>query len=613
MTTKAQVELDKVVIRFAGDSGDGMQLTGSQFTFTSALIGNDLATFPDFPAEIRAPKGTMAGVSGFQVQIGKVDIYTPGDVADVLVAMNPAALRANLPWIKEGGNIILDVDAFDKRSIEKAGFTLNPLEDESLHPYHIIPAPITNMVKTALKEVSLDTKSVLRCRNMFALGITYWLFDRNMDQTLEFIEKAFGKKDPALVEGNQKALKAGYFYAETVEALPSRYKVPAAKYPKGIYRHISGNVATAWGLMAAREKTGKILFYGSYPITPASDILHELSKHKHMGVITLQAEDEIAAVCSAIGASYSGNIGITASAGPGIALKGEAIGLAIMTELPLVVIDVQRGGPSTGLPTKTEQGDFNIALHGRNGDSPAIVIAASTPSDCFHYAFMAVKLSIEHMTPVILLSDCYLANGAEPWKIPKMADLPEINAPMAVPDESDFQPYTRDPEKLSRQWAVPGMHGLEHRIGGLEKEDGSGNVSYDPANHEHMIRLRAEKVARVANFIPELEAIGADAGGLLLVGWGGTYGSLFTACKELRREGHNVSHLQFNYLSPLPRNTKEVLSRYDRILVCELNTGQFADHLRAKFPGLNIHQFNKIEGLPFAVGDLKNAALKHIS
>jgi len=605
MTTKTdRVELEKVVIRFAGDSGDGMQLTGSQFTLTSALVGNDLATFPDFPAEIRAPQGTVEGVSGFQVQIGKVDIYTPGDTADVLVAMNPAALKSNLNWVTAGGTIVVDTDFFEKRNIEKAGYEKDPLEDDTLKDYNVIKAPITSLTRKALEGIELDNKSIIRCKNMFALGIMYWLFDRSMDQTENFLEKKF-KKKPSLVEANKKALRSGYFYAETVEAMPSSYKVPAAKIAKGKYRHISGNVATAWGLMAAAEKLGKKLFYGSYPITPASDILHELSKHKHLGVITLQAEDEIASVCSAIGASYAGQLGVTASAGPGIALKGEAIGLAVMTELPIVVIDVQRGGPSTGLPTKTEQGDLMMAIYGRNSDNPAIVIAASTPANCFDYAFEAVKLAVEHMTPVILLSDCYLANGSEPWKFPKMSDFPEIKIPVPKLNGQVYHPYLRDKNTLSRYWIEPGTKGLEHRIGGLEKEDVTGNVSYDPLNHEKMTKIRAEKVARVANYIPDLKVIGKEKADVLVVGWGGTYGSLLTAVYELEAAGKKINLAQFNYINPLPKNTAEVFGKYKKILVCELNLGQFVNYLRSKFPEFKYEQYNKVQGLPFTVTELK--------
>ncbi len=608
---KTTKELEKVVIRFAGDSGDGMQLTGSQFSFTSALWGNDLATFPDFPAEIRAPLGTVEGVSGFQVQIGKIDIYTPGDQADVLVAMNPAALKSNLQFARKGGNIIVDLDAFTDRNIQKAGFTSNPLEDETLNDYNVVEAPISSLTKTALEGLQLDNKSIMRSKNMFALGMMYWLFDRPLKETQKYLETKF-KKTPALAEGNKKALNAGYHYAETVEALPSMYKVPAASIEKGVYRHISGNVATAWGLMAAAEKMGKQIFLGSYPITPASDILHELSKHKNLGVITLQAEDEIAAVCSAIGASYAGQLGVTTSSGPGIALKGEAIGLAVMAELPVVVVDVQRGGPSTGLPTKTEQADINIAVYGRNSESPAIVIAASTPSNCFDFAFMAAKLAVEHMTPVILLTDGYLANGSEPWKYPKLADLPAIKINQPKTDNGAYQPYLRNPDSLARNWAIPGVAGLEHRIGGLEKQDLTGNISYDPQNHEKMVRLRAEKVERVANFIPELEVQGTGEGKLLIVGWGGTYGGLFTAVSELQHANRKIDLAHFNYINPLPRNTKAILEKYSKILVCELNMGQFASMLRSKFTGLNIQSYTKIQGQPFQVTELKEVFIEHL-
>ncbi len=601
---KTTVDRDKVVIRFAGDSGDGMQLTGSQFSFTSALFGNDLATFPDFPAEIRAPLGTVEGVSGFQVQIGGVSIYTPGDEADVLVAMNPAALMSNLRYARAGGTVILDMDTFDQRNITKAGFKNNPVEDGSLDAYNVVEAPISSLTKTALEGIQLDNKSVMRCKNMFALGMMYWLFDRPLSDTEKYIDGKF-KKMPALAEANKKALHTGYHFAETIEALPSMYKVPAAKIEKGKYRHISGNVATAWGFMAAAEKMGKKLFYGSYPITPASDILHELSRHKHLGVITLQAEDEIAAVCSAIGASYAGQLGITASSGPGIALKGEAIGLAIMAEIPLIVVDVQRGGPSTGLPTKTEQADINLALYGRNSESPCIVLAASTPSNCFEFAFKAAKLSMEHMTPVILLTDGYLANGSEPWKFPKMEDLPAITIPYAKLNGEAYMPYLRNKETLARYWAIPGMPGLEHRIGGLEKQELTGNVSYDPANHENMVKVRAEKVERVANFIPDVEVMGQGKGKLLVVGWGGTYGSLHTSVTELWKAGKSIDHAHFNFINPLPKNTKQLLSSYDKVVVCELNMGQFASYLRSKFPEIKIETYTKIQGLPFTVTELK--------
>ncbi len=601
---KTTVEKDKVVIRFAGDSGDGMQLTGSQFSFTSALFGNDLATFPDFPAEIRAPLGTVEGVSGFQVQIGQVTVYTPGDFADVLVAMNPAALMSNIRYARKGATVILDMDAFDKRNIEKAGFKANPVEDGSLEAYNIVEAPISSLTKTALEGIQLDNKSIMRCKNMFALGMMYWLFDRPLSDTEKYLDEKF-KKLPAVAEANKKAMHTGFHFAETIEALPSMYKVPAAKIEKGKYRHISGNVATAWGFMAAAEKMGRKIFYGSYPITPASDILHELSKHKHLGVITLQAEDEIAAVCSAIGASYAGQIGLTASSGPGIALKGEAIGLAIMAELPLVVVDVQRGGPSTGLPTKTEQADINIALYGRNSESPCIVLAASTPADCFEFSYMAAKLAFEHMTPVILLSDGYLANGSEPWKYPKMSEMPDIKVPMAKANGEDYLPYFRNKETLARYFATPGMKGLEHRIGGLEKQENTGNVSYDPQNHEDMVKVRAEKVERVANYIPEQAVMGEGNGDLLVVGWGGTYGSLHTSVSELWKAGRSIDHAHFNYINPLPKNTEKLLSSYKKVVVCELNMGQFASHLKSRFPKIRIDTYNKIQGLPFTVTELK--------
>ncbi len=602
--TPPPVELEKVVIRFAGDSGDGMQLTGSQFTFTSAMLGNDLATFPDFPAEIRAPQGTVEGVSGFQVQIGKVDIYTPGDYADILVAMNPAALKSNLNWVRKGGNVIVDIDYFADRNLKKAGYETNPLEDGSLDDYKIIEAPITSLTKTALEGIELDNKSIIRCKNMFALGMMYWLFDRSKEETEKFLEKKFRKK-PVLIEANKKALDAGYNYAITIRAIASNYVVPAASIEKGTYRHISGNQATAWGLLAAAEKVGRKLFYGSYPITPASDILHELSKYKNLGVITLQAEDEIAAVCSAIGASYAGQLGVTASAGPGIALKGEAIGLAVMAEIPLIVIDVQRGGPSTGLPTKTEQADLNLALYGRNSDSPCIVIAPSTPANCFEFIYEAARLSIEHMTPVMFLSDGYLANGSEPWRFPKTADLKKITVPLFKENGQEFQPYLRDPEKLSRYWVTPGMPGLEHRIGGLEKEEITGNVSYDPQNHQKMVDIRQQKVDAVANYIPEQQIIGDEAGEVLAIGWGSTYGSMLSAVKELRSDGKKVGMVHINYINPLPRNLKDILRSYQKILVCELNSGQMANYLRTQFPQFHFQQLNKVQGLPFTITEIK--------
>jgi 2-oxoglutarate ferredoxin oxidoreductase subunit alpha len=609
---KDQQEIEKVVIRFAGDSGDGMQLTGSQFSFTSAILGNDLATFPDFPAEIRAPQGTLEGVSGFQVQIGGVDIYTPGDQADVLVAMNPAALKANLPYVRTGGNIIIDSDAFTDRNLEKAGFATNPVTDGSLAAYKVVEAPISALTKTALEGLQLDNKSMMRSKNMFALGMMYWLFDRSLKETEKYIDSKF-RKTPALAEGNKRALHAGYHYAETIEALPARYRVPAARIEPGVYRHISGNTALAWGLMAAAEKAGKKLFLGSYPITPASDILHELSRYKNLGVITLQAEDEIAAVCSAIGASYAGQIGVTTSSGPGIALKSEAINLAVMAEVPVVIVDVQRGGPSTGLPTKTEQADLNLAVYGRNSESPVVVLAATTPSHCFEAAFTAVKLAIEHMTPVILLSDGFLANGSEPWKFPQLDQLPPIhvNHPTA-PQNGRFYPYLRDPETLVRPWALPGTPGLEHRIGGLEKQDVTGNVSYDPKNHEKMVNLRAEKVARVANRLPQQQVIGSGKAPLLVVGWGGTYGALYTAVTELQQVA-DVDYTHFTFINPLPKNTASLLQQYPRVLVCELNRGQFAALLRSHTAHPHIVSFTKVQGQPFLVSELKEAIQQQLN
>ncbi len=606
-----RVALDRVVIRFAGDSGDGMQLTGSQFTYTSALLGNDISTFPDFPAEIRAPQGTVEGVSGFQVQIGAVDVHTPGDAADVLVAMNPAALKSNLKWLRPGGQLIVDVDDFDLKNLKRAGYPTNPLDDDSLEGYSLIRAPITSLTREALAGVELGTKGIVRCKNMFALGVVYWLFDRDPASTLRFFEAKFGK-DPALVEGNRKALLAGLHFAETVEALPASYHIAPARIAPGKYRHISGNQATAWGLLAAAEALDDKLFYGSYPITPASDILHELCRHRGLGVLAFQAEDEIAAVCAAIGASFAGHLAVTASSGPGIALKGEGIGLAVMAELPLVVVNVQRAGPSTGLPTKTEQADLQLALHGRNGESPVIVLAARSPADCFDSAYLAAKLAIEHMTPVLLLTDGYLANGTEPWLIPDLDALPPITRKLAPPpvDDSAFQPYVRDPATLARFWAIPGMPGLEHRIGGLEKADLSGDISYDPLNHQKMVDLRAEKVARVADYIAPQTVHGEQSGKVLVVGWGGTYGSLLTAVTELEVTGESVGLAHFQALNPLPPNTDEVLSRFEHILVCELNSGQFARHLQGLHPHHRYHTCNKIEGLPFRVSELKTKILE---
>ncbi|MBK8920217.1 MAG: 2-oxoacid:acceptor oxidoreductase subunit alpha [Saprospirales bacterium] len=601
----SKIKLDHVVIRFAGDSGDGMQLTGSQFSDTSAMLGNDIATFPNYPAEIRAPEGSIYGVSGFQVHIGEVEISTPGDDVDVLVAMNPAALKTNHSAVQAGKMIIVDVDEFTAKNLTKAGYAQNPLEDGSLGSHVIIKAPITQLSREAIKDIGLDNTSMNRTRNMFALGMVFWMFSRPLDYTIKFLEKKFGHK-PNIFEANVKVLKAGYHYAETLELLPSAFTVLPAKMTGGTYRIIMGNTAIAWGLLAAAEKSGKQLFLGSYPITPASDILHELSEHQHFGVVTFQAEDEIAGIGSAIGAAFAGDLAITTTSGPGLALKSEAIGLAVMTELPLVIVDVQRGGPSTGLPTKTEQADLLQAMYGRNGECPVIVVAPSSPANCFDFAYEASRLALEHMTPVILLSDGYIANGSAPWRIRSMADMPPITPARSPEPGAEWMPYLRDPQSLARQWALPGTPGFEHRIGGLEKEDMTGHISYDPENHEHMVKLRAEKVQRVENYIPELQVDGAESGDLLVVGWGGTYGSLLTAVKSLHEEGRSIGLAHFNYLNPMPRNTREVLSRFKKIAVCELNLGQFATLLRSKFPEFQYLQFNKVQGLPFTVLELNN-------
>ena len=602
--TNTSNNTDSVVIRFSGDSGDGMQLTGTQFSSTSALMGNDIATFPDFPAEIRAPQGTIAGISGFQVNFGSNEINTPGDEPDVLVAMNPAALKANIKDLRKGITVIINTDAFTALNLDKAGYKENPLEDGTLDDFNLIKCPITTQTKEALKDIELDTKSKARCKNFYALGITYFLYSRDLSPTLNWIEdKFYGKIN--IIEANSLALKAGYNYADTIEASHAKVTIKPANIAKGTYRQINGNTATAWGFIYASENANTNLFLGSYPITPASDVLHELSKHKDLGVITFQAEDEIAAICSAIGASFGGNLGITTSSGPGIALKGEALGLAVVYELPLVVIDIQRGGPSTGLPTKTEQSDLNLAMYGRNGESPAIVLAARTPSDCFHMAYTAAKLSMEHMTPVILLTDGYLANGSEPWLIPDIDKFPKINPPRAKSEdytEEKFLAYKRD-EKLVRQWALPGMENLTHRIGGLEKEVDTGNVSYDPTNHQVMVNLRAEKVAKVADLIPEQELEGDATGDLLIVSWGGTYGATHQAVNKLRERGKKVSLMHMQYLNPMPKNTLELLQGFKKVVVCELNCGQLKNLLNANY-AIGAKGYNKVEGQPFKIREL---------
>lgn len=599
-------ELERVTIRFAGDSGDGMQLTGTLFTDESALLGNDLATFPDYPAEIRAPAGTVAGVSGFQVQIGSIEINTPGDMSDALVAMNPAALKANLIWVRKGALIVVDIDSWKERDLEIADMKSDPLTDGSLDSFQVVKAPITSLTRKTLEGSGLDAKGMDRCKNMFALGMMFWLYSRKPVYTEKYLKEKFGKK-PGIAEANIAVLNAGYNFAQTIEAFASTYKVAAAKNTPGLYRQIAGNQATAYGMIVAAQKAGKRCVLGSYPITPASDILHELSKHKNFDVVTVQAEDEIAGICVAIGASFAGQLGYTTTSGPGLALKAEALGLAVMTELPLVLICVQRGGPSTGLPTKTEQADLNLALYGRHGESPLPIVAASTPSNCFQYTIEASRIALEHMTPVILLTDGYIANGSEPWVIPDVDKIPKIKTHDAKPktDGSKFLAYERDEKFLVREWGIPGTPGLEHRIGGIEKQDRTGNVSYDPKNHELMCKVRAEKVARIANDIPEQEIYGDKSGDLLVIGWGGTYGALYTAVKELRNDGRSISLAHFSYINPLPRNTGDILKAFKNIVVCELNLGQFFNYLQTKFVLQNMTKYNKIQGLPFMINELK--------
>ena len=605
------IEKDEVVVRFSGDSGDGMQLTGTLFSYTSAIFGNDISTFPDYPSEIRAPQGTIGGVSGFQVHFGHNEVFTPGDYADVLVAMNPAALKANSKWMKPGGTIIIDVDSFDEKNLKKAGYTTNdPITEDKLGDYNIIKAPISTLTKESLKDMGLDNKSVLRSKNMYALGLVYWLFNRPLDHTEEYIKKKF-KKKPIIVEANLKVLEQGYNYGSIIQALTPSYQISPADIEKGFYRNINGNTATAWGLLAAMEKSGLKLFLGSYPITPATEIMQELSARKDLGVKVFQAEDEIAGITSAIGASFAGNLAVTSTSGPGLALKSEAIGLAVIAELPLVIVNVQRGGPSTGLPTKTEQSDLMQALYGRNGESPIVVVAASSPTNCFDYAFYAAKIAVEHMTPVILLTDGFLGNGTQPWKIPDMDDFPVIVPPVVDESMKDkWTPYLRDSEKLSRFWAYPGMPGFAHRIGGLEKDYSTGAVSHNPENHQVMSDVRKAKVDKIADYIPELEIIGNEDADLLIIGWGGTFGHLYTAYEELTNEGHSVALAHFNYISPLPKNTLEVFNKFDEKIVCELNMGQFANYLRSNFDQMAFKQFNKLEGLPFTVKELKENFIK---
>jgi 2-oxoglutarate ferredoxin oxidoreductase subunit alpha len=598
---KGLLNLEDVIVRFAGDSGDGMQLTGSQFTNTTAIVGNDVSTLPDFPAEIRAPAGTTYGVSGFQLHFSSFDIQTPGDEPDVLVAMNPAALKINLGDIKPGGTIIVNINSFDSKNLKLAEYEKNPLENGSLEGYNIIQVPLSQLTNTALEGTELSAKEKTRCKNFFALGMMYWLYSRPIEPTLKWIKDKF-KNSPTIADANEKALKAGYYFGENTELFTTRYKVQPAKLAKGTYRNISGNEALAIGFITASVKSGLPLFLGSYPITPASDILHELSRYKNFGVRTFQAEDEIAAITAAIGASFSGALAITTTSGPGVALKTESIGLAVMTELPIIIINVQRGGPSTGLPTKTEQSDLFQAVYGRNGEAPVVVIAPATPADCFNMALEASRLATKYMVPVMYLSDGYIANGSEPWKIPEPEQIPEIKINFRTEKEG-FQPYLRD-ENFVRPWALPGTPGLEHRIGGLEKANISGNVSYDPENHEFMVRLRAQKVKNIENDIPLLKVEGDNDAELLVIGWGGTYGAIVEAVNRVRDKGKKVAQAHFKYINPLPKNTGEVLKSYKQILCPELNLGQLAKFLKGEFV-VDIESFNKIQGLPFKSSEIE--------
>jgi len=598
---KDVLDLNDVTVRFAGDSGDGMQLTGSQFTNTTAIVGNDLSTLPDFPAEIRAPAGTTYGVSGFQLHFSSNDIQTPGDAPDVLVAMNPAALKTNLTDLKPGATIIVNVNLFDLKNLKLAEYQTNPLEDGSLEGFNVIQVPLSQLTNTALEETTLSAKEKSRCKNFFALGMMYWLYSRPVEPTLNWLKVKF-KDAPHLAEANRKAMMAGYYFGENTEIFTTRYQVEPAKLNKGVYRNISGNEALAIGFITASVKSGLPLFLGSYPITPASDILHELSRHKNFGVRTFQAEDEIAAITASLGASFSGALAITTTSGPGVALKTESIGLAVMTELPIIIINIQRGGPSTGLPTKTEQSDLLQAVHGRNGEAPVVVLAPSTPADCFNMALEASRIAIKYMVPVMYMSDGYLANGSEPWKIPEPDSIPEIEVKFRTEKEG-FYPYIRD-ENLARPWALPGTPGLEHRIGGLEKSNITGNVNYDPENHEFMVRLRAQKVKNIENDIPDLEVFGDADADLLVVGWGGTYGSITEAVNRIREKGMKVAQVHFRYLNPFPKNTGNVLKGYKKILCPELNMGQLSKLLREEFL-VDIEPYNKIQGLPFKSSEIE--------
>lgn len=599
--------LDHVVIRFSGDSGDGMQLTGTIFSNLSAIFGNDISTFPDYPAEVRAPQGSLSGISGFQVHLGTKKVYTPGDKADVLVAMNPAALKVNVKNLRPGSIVIIDSDSFTTRDLEKAEFkTEDPMEELGLTNVQVVSAPISTMVRDGLAEFGLDNKSALRCKNMFTLGLVCWLFDRPLDHAMTMLQTKFAKK-PDIAKANIKALTDGYNYGNNIHASVSTYRIEGSKQKPGIYMDVNGNNATSYGLIAAAEKANLRLFLGSYPITPATDILHELSKHKNLGVITVQAEDEIAGICTAIGASFAGCLGVTSTSGPGLALKSEAIGLAMIAELPLVVIDVQRGGPSTGMPTKSEQADLMQALYGRNGESPVVVLAASTPTDCFDMAYWAGKLAVEHMTPVILLTDAFIANGSAAWRIPDyLNDYPEIR-PNYVENYRNPEPwkaYRRDKNTLVRYWAVPGTEGFTHRIGGLEKDYDTSSISTDPRNHQKMVQTRQEKIDKIADYIPDVEVLGDQDADLLIVGWGGTYGHLHEAMDILRQNGHKIGLAHFRFINPLPKNTEQILKHYPNVVVAEQNNGQFAGYLRSKIKDFNPHKFNRIKGQPFVVSRL---------
>jgi 2-oxoglutarate/2-oxoacid ferredoxin oxidoreductase subunit alpha len=601
---KATLKIDEATVRFCGDSGDGMQTAGLQFSNTSAVVGNDIATFPDFPAEIRAPRGTKAGVSGFQIHFSSKDIYTPGDTVDALVAMNPAGLITNISDLRPGGILIVNEEEFDTKGLEQVGYKTNPLEDGSLKGFHVHAVDMTKLTRLAVDGLGLSQKGADLCRNFFAMGLVYWLYDRPLEPTLRYIEEKFGKK-PEVAQANTLVLKAGYHYGETVEAISTQYHVAKAKLPPGTYSSIKGNTALAWGMMAAARMSGKRLFLGAYPITPASDILHELAKHKNFNVLTFQAEDEIAAMTATIGAAFAGAMSITASSGPGIALKGEGMGLAVMTELPMIVVNVQRGGPSTGLPTKTEQADLLQAMFGRNGECPMPVIAASGPADCFDVAQEAWRLAVRYMTPVMLLTDGYIANGSEPWRIPDVASLPktEVRHPSSAANGDAFLPYQRD-ERLARPWAIPGTAGLEHRIGGLEKQDITGNVNYEPANHQHMVDLRAKKVADIANELPPQPLDGPAAGDLLVLSWGGTYGACATAVHTMQAMGKSVTHCHLRYLNPLPKDLGDILKRFHKVLIPELNLGQLRTMIRARYL-VDAIGLNKVQGKPFSVAEVE--------